>query len=185
MTFVNDCKNPKAVSLLIRGGTEHVVDELERAIHDALSVVKAALEDGKMTVGGGATATAIAMALREYAPTIGGHEQMAIKAFANAIEVIPKTLARNAGSDLIDMMFDIRQAHKNGNENIRIDGLNGKVADILKNNVIEPLRISKQEIQSATEASTMILRIDDVIASKSTTQIPPDGRSPSGNFDED
>ena len=109
MTFVTDCKNPKAVSILIRGSTEHVVDELDRGMHDALSVVKVALEDGKMTAGGGAAATAIAMALRDYATTVGGREQMAIEAYANAVEIIPKTLAENAGLDPIDMMLEIRR----------------------------------------------------------------------------
>ena len=185
MTFITECKNPKAVSILIRGGTEHVVDELERAMHDALSVVKAALEDGKMTVGGGATATAIAMALRDYAPSIGGREQMAIEAFANAIEVVPKTLSQNAGLDPIDIMLEIRQAQKKGNKYAGIDVFNGKVADMLKQNVVEPLRVSMQEIQSATEASTMILRIDDVIASKSTSSTPSGGKSPGGGSSED
>lgn len=97
MTFITGCKNPKAVSLLIRGGTEHVVDELERGVHDALSVVKVALEDERMNPGGGAAATEIAMALRDYVPSVGGREQMAIEAFANAVEVVPKTLSENAG----------------------------------------------------------------------------------------
>ncbi|MDH7507417.1 MAG: thermosome subunit beta [Candidatus Thermoplasmatota archaeon] len=185
MTFITDCKNPKAVSIFIRGGTEHVVDELERAMHDALSVVKAALEDGKMTAGGGATAAAIAMALRNYAPTIGGREQMAIEAFANAIEAVPKTLVQNAGLDPIDIMLEIRQAHKKGNKYAGIDVFNGKVADMLKQNVVEPLRVSMQEIQSATEASTMILRIDDVIAAKSTSSTPPGGKTPGAGSSED
>jgi thermosome len=176
LTFVIDCKNPKAVSVLLRGGTEHVVDELERALHDALSVVKSALEDGKITVGGGAAATEIAMTLRDFAPNIGGREQMAIEAFANAIEVIPKTLAENAGLDPIDMMLEIRSAHKKGKKNAGINVLTGRVDDMLKNNVIEPLRLGLQEIQAATEAATMILRIDDVIASKSSgPPMPPPG----------
>jgi thermosome len=166
MTFITDCKNPKAVSILIRGTTEHVLDELERGIHDALSVVKVALEDGKMTAGGGSAATAIAMALRDYAPTIGGREQMAIEAFANAIEVIPKTLSENAGLDPIDMMLEIRNAHKKGQKYAGINVFEGKVDDMLKNNVIEPLRLSMQEIDASSEAATMILRIDDVIAAK-------------------
>jgi len=167
MTFVTDCKNPKAVSILIRGSTEHVVDELERGMHDALFVVKVALEDGKMTPGGGAAATEIAMSLREYATTVGGREQMAIEAFANALEIVPKTLAENAGLDPIDMMIEVRTAHKKGNKTAGVDVFNGKVSDMIKNNVIEPLRVSVQEVQSSTEAATMILRIDDIIASKS------------------
>jgi len=193
MTFVTDCKNPKAVSILIRGGTEHVVDELERALHDALSVVKAALEDGKMTVGGGAAATAIAMALRDYAPTIGGREQMAIEAFADAIEVVPKTLAENAGLDPIDMMLEIRREHKKGNKHAGVDVLNGKVGNMLKNKVIEPLKVSLHEIEAASEAATMILRIDDVIAAKGGGGMPggpgggggmPGGTPPGGGMEE-
>ncbi len=175
LTFVTGCKNPKAVSILIRGGTEHIVDELERALHDALSVVKVALEDGKMTAGGGAAATAIAMALRDYAPSVGGREQMAIEAFANAIEVIPKTLSENAGLDPIDMMLEIRNAHKKGKKYAGINVFEGKVDDMLKNNVIEPLRVSMQEIDASSEAATMILRIDDVIAAKGTSGSTPPG----------
>jgi len=166
MTFITDCKNPKAVSILIRGTTEHVIDELERALHDALSVVKVALEDGKMTAGGGAAATEIAMGLRDYAPTVGGREQMAIEAYANAIEIVPKTLSENAGLDPIDMMLEVRSQHKKGNIHAGINVLGGKVDDMLKNKVLEPLRVSYQEIEAATEAANMILRIDDVIASK-------------------
>lgn len=166
MTFVTECKNPKAVSILIRGSTEHVVDELERGIHDALSVVKGALEDGKIIVGGGATATEIAMALRDYAPTVGGREQMAIEAFANALEAIPKTLAENAGLDPIDIMLEVRSAHKKGNKYAGVNVFTGKVDDMLKNNVLEPLRVGLQEIESSSEAAIMILRIDDVIAAK-------------------
>jgi len=187
MTFVTQCKNPKAVSILIRGTTEHVVDELERGLHDALSVVKVALEDGKMTAGGGAAATAIAMALRDYAPSVGGREQMAIEAFANAIEIVPKTLSENAGLDPIDMMLEVRSAHKKGKKYSGINVLSGKVDDMLKNNVIEPLRVSMQEIEASSEAATMILRIDDVIASKGggAPAMPPGGMGgmPPGGMD--
>jgi chaperonin GroEL (HSP60 family) len=182
MTFITGCKNPKAVSVLIRGSTEHVVDELERGIHDALFVVKVALEDGKMTAGGGAAATSISMALREYAPSVGGREQMAIEAFANAVEVVPKTLAENAGLDPIDMMIEMRRAHKKGNKYAGIDVFNGQVTDMFKNNVVEPLRVSVQEVQASTEAANMILRIDDVIASKSGGGGPPAGMPPGGGM---
>jgi len=178
MTFVTDCKNPKAVSILIRGTTDHIVDELERGLHDALSVVKVALEDGKMTAGGGSAAIAIAMALRDYAPSVGGREQMAIEAFANAIEIVPKTLSENAGLDPIDMMLSIRMEHKKGNKYSGINVLGGKVDDMLKNKVIEPLRVSLQEIEASSEAATMILRIDDVIASKGGGGAPPAGMPP-------
>ena len=180
MTFITGCKNPKAVSILIRGSTEHVVDELERGLHDALFVVKVALEDGKMTAGGGAAATSVSMVLRDYAPSVGGREQMAIEAFANAMEVVPKTLAENAGLDPIDMMIEMRRTHKKGNKYAGIDVSNGKVSDMLKNNVIEPLRVSVQEVQASTEAATLILRIDDVIASKSGGGGAPPGMPPGG-----
>ena len=181
MTFITGCKNPKAVSILIRGSTEHVVDELERGLHDALFVVKVALEDGKMTAGGGAAATSVSMALRDYAPSVGGREQMAIEAFANAMEIVPKTLAENAGLDPIDMMIEMRRTHKKGNKYAGIDVSNGKVSDMIKDNVIEPLRVSVQEVQASTEAANMILRIDDVIASKSGGGGgPPPGMPPGG-----
>jgi len=176
-TFIQDCKNPKAVSILLRGGTEHVVDELERGIHDSLSVVKVALQDGKMVVGGGASAMEIAMSLREYAPSVGGREQMAIESFADAVEIIPKTLAQNAGFDAVDIILELRRQHKKGNKNAGINVFTGKVEDMLKNHVIEPLSVGLQEIQAASEASMMILRIDDVIASKSggSSASPPGG----------
>jgi len=174
-TFIMKCKNPKAVSIMIRGGTEHVVDELERGLHDSLSVVKAALEDGKIITGGGSTATSIAMGLRDYASSVGGREQMAVEAFANAMEIIPKTLSQNAGLDPIDIMLKIRTEHKKGNKYAGVNVLEKKVDNMLKNNVIEPIRLGLSEILTATETATMILRIDDVIASKSGG-----GRMPSG-----
>ena len=125
------------------------------------------------------TAIAISMALRDYAPSVGGREQMAIEAFANAIEVVPKTLSENAGLDPIDMMLEIRSAHKKGQKYSGINVLKGKVDDMLKNNVIEPLRVSMQEIEASSEAATMILRIDDVIASKGGGG-PPPGMPPGG-----
>jgi thermosome len=175
-TFIMGCVNPKAVSIFIRGSTEHVIDELERSIHDSLFVVKIAIEDQKMTVGGGSAATEISMALRDYATTIGGREQMAIEAFAKAIDVVPKTLAENAGFDPIDMMLEIRSAHK---KNMKYAGVNvytGKIDDMYNKNVFEPLRVGIQEIQASSEAATMILRIDDIIASKTggkTPTVPP------------
>ena len=165
-TFVTECPSAKAVSILLRGGTEHVVDEAERAMHDALSVVAVALEDGKMTPGGGAAATEIAMALRDYAGTVGGREQMAIEAYANAFEVVPRTLAENAGLDEIDILLNLRRAHKKGDKNAGVNVFSGKIEDMVANHVIEPLRVGTQEIKASTEAAVMILRIDDVIAAK-------------------
>jgi thermosome len=184
-TFVMDCKDPKAVAILLRGGTEHIVDELERGLHDALFVVKVALEDGKMTVGGGASAIEMAMALGDYALSAGGREQMAIEAFAHALEIVPKTLSENAGLDPITMMIELRRLHKKGDKYAGINVLSGKVEDMFKNDVIEPLRLGSHEIQTATETATMILRIDDVIASrssKSTSPPPPGGGEGRGGY---
>jgi len=166
MTFVTGCKNPKAVSILIRGGTEHVVDEIERSMDDATSVVAVAIEDEKMITGGGSSAVEIALRLREYSASVGGREQIAIDAFASSMEVVPIALAENAGLDPIDILIELRKAHKNGKKNAGLNVYEGKVDDMLKQNVLEPFRVGKQAINSATDAAVMILRIDDVIASR-------------------
>ena len=180
MTFVTGCKNPKAVSVLIRGGTEHVVDEIERSLDDAMSVVAVAIEDGKMITGGGSTAVELALKLREYSATIGGREQIAIDAFASAMEVVPTALAENAGHDPIDILIDLRKAHKSGKVNAGVNVFTGKVIDMLKENVLEPFRVGKQAINSATDAAVMILRIDDVIASKGGRPGPGGPGGPGG-----
>ncbi len=164
MTFVEKCKNPKAVSIILRGGTEHVVDEVERAIHDALCVVGVAVEDGTFVVGGGAAEMELASKLRKYAATVGGREQLAIEAFTDALEVISKTLAESAGLDQIDTLVELRAEHEKGNKYAGLNVHTGKVADMQKIGVIEPARIKTQAIGSAAEAAIMILRIDDVIA---------------------
>ncbi len=166
MTFVTGCTGAKAVSILIRGGTEHVVDEIERSIEDATRVVAVAIEDGYMITGAGAAATELALRLRDYAATVGGREQLAIEAFANALEVIPRTLAENAGMDPIDVLIELRKAHKDHKIHYGVNVLAGKVGDMRAEKVLEPLRVGRQAIQSATEAAVMILRIDDVIAGK-------------------
>ncbi|MBU0685997.1 MAG: thermosome subunit beta [Thermoplasmatota archaeon] len=166
MTFVTGCKNPKAVSILIRGGTEHVVDEIDRSLNDAISVVSVAYEDGKLVTGGGSTAVELALKLRDYAASVGGREQIAIDAFASAMEVVPIALSENAGLDPIDVMISLRQAHKGGKKYAGINVFTGKVMDMKKEKVLEPIRIARQAISSATDAAVMILRIDDVIASK-------------------
>src|SRR2546428_2350313 len=166
MTFVTGCKNPKAVSILIRGGTEHVVDELERSLEDAVSVVSVAIEDGKYITGGGSTAMEIALGLRDYASTVGGREQIAIESFADAIEIVPRTLAENAGLDPIDTLIDLRKEHKKRHEHAAINVFTGKIEDARKNEVLEPIRVGLQALSSATDAAVMILRIDDVIAAK-------------------
>jgi len=170
MTFVIGCENPKAVSILIRGGTEHVVDEVERSLKDALHVVAKAVEDGKIVTGGGSSAVEIALRLRDYAASVGGRQQLAIEAFADAMEIVPRTLAENAGHDPIDMLIELRKAHKNGQVNAGINVYEGKVTDMKEVGVIEPIRVGKQAIDSATDAAIMILRIDDVIAAKGETK---------------
>jgi thermosome len=166
MTFVTGCKNPKAVSILIRGGTEHVVDEIDRSLNDAISVVSVAYEDGKLVTGGGSTAVELALKLRDYAASIGGREQIAIDAFASAMEVVPTALSENAGLDPIDVLIEMRQAHKAGKKYAGINVFTGKVVDMKREKVLEPIRVGRQAISSATDAAVMILRIDDVIASK-------------------
>ena len=167
MTFVEECDNPKSVSIILRGGTEHVVDELDRAMEDALRVVGVAVEDKMLVPGGGAPEVELALRLRAYASTVGGREQLAIESFADAMEIIPKTLAENAGLDQIDTLVALRSAHEKGVKSAGLDMDTGKPVDMLKLGVVEPLRVKTQAINSAAEAAVMILRIDDVIASKS------------------
>ncbi len=174
MVFVEGCKDPKTVSVLIRGGTERVVDEAERAFHDAVSVVRDAVEDGKIVPGGGAPEVEVASQLREYASTLKGREQIAVNKFADAMEIIPKTLAENAGHDPIDVIVALRAEHGKGKNTMGVDILTGKAKDMLKAGVLEPLRVKTHAIRSATEAASLILRIDDVIASKRSAG-PPGG----------
>ncbi|WP_400260057.1 thermosome subunit beta [Candidatus Methanomassiliicoccus intestinalis] len=166
MTFVTGCKNPKAVSMLLRGGTNHVIDEVERSLDDAMSVVAIAVEDGKMVTGGGSTAMEIAMKLREYAASVGGREQIAIDAYASALEVIPTALAENAGLDPIDILINLRKAHKDKKIHAGLNVYTGKIVDMSVEKVVEPIRVGRQAINSATDAAILILRIDDVIASR-------------------
>ncbi|MBE0517211.1 MAG: TCP-1/cpn60 chaperonin family protein [Methanophagales archaeon] len=182
MIFVEDCKNPKAVSILLRGGTEHVVDELERSMNDALRVVGVALEDGKYVAGGGAAEIEMALKLRDYAASVGGREQLAIQAFADAIEVIPRSLAENAGLDPIDMLVALRSAHEKGEKTAGLDVFKGEPTDMLKAGVIEPLRVKTQAISSGTESATMILRIDDVIAASAKAPPAGGGMPPGGGY---
>lgn len=179
MIYVSKCKNPKAVSIVVRGGTEHVVEELERAIHDALMVVSVVIEGKKIVAGGGAPETELSLQLREYAATVGGRAQLAIEAFAAAMEIIPRTLAENAGLDAINMLVDMRAAHAAGKKNYGVDADTKKPADMLKAGVVEPLRVKTQAVSSATEASVLILRIDDIIASSKAAG-PGAGMPPGG-----
>ncbi|MGI6021668.1 MAG: thermosome subunit alpha [Methanoculleus sp.] len=177
MVFVTECENPKAVSIIIRGGTEHVVAELDRAIEDALRVVSVTIEDKKFVAGGGAPEIELSLRLREYAATVGGRAQLAIEAFANALEIIPRTLAENAGLDPIDMLVALRAAHEKGGEDGKYMGLdvfNAVSGDMLKTGVVEPLRVKTQAVSSAAEAAVMILRIDDVIAASKSAGPSPE-----------
>ena len=166
MTFITGCPEAKSVSVLLRGGTEHVVDEIRRAFDDAVGVVSVAWEDGAVLTGGGSVLAALSRDLRTYAETIGGREQMAIEAFASALEIIPRTLAENAGLDPVTTLIALRKAHADGASHAGINVYEGGVVDMQAANVLEPLRVVEQAIQSATETAIMILRIDDVISSK-------------------
>jgi len=172
-----------AVTVVLRGGSEHVVDEAERSLHDALCVVRDAIEDAKVVAGGGAPEAEIAKQLREFAVQVGGREQLAIEAFAEAMESIPLALAENAGLDPIDIMVELRAKHEGvGNQWYGVDVFSGGVKDTYKLNLIEPLRVKSQVIKSATEAASMILRIDDVVAAKGTKGGPPGGPPGAGGM---
>jgi archaeal chaperonin len=166
MTYVLGCSNPRAVTILVRGGTEHVVDEVERAIEDALGDVVATLKDSKIVAGGGAVEVELSRRLREYAKGLTGRERLAVEEFAAALEFVPTTLAENAGMDPIDVLTELRAAHDSGGQNMGLNLLSAGVEDNLVGGVIEPLRIKTQAIASAVEVAIMILRIDDVIAAR-------------------
>ena len=170
MTYVNGCKNPKSLTILIHGGTEHVIDEVERAMKDGLGDVSCVLESGLIVLGGGAVEIEVAKRLREFSQSLGGREQLAVEEFAKALEFIPVTLAENAGLDPIDILTELRAAHDSGNMNSGLNLFTNKIEDVLKARIIEPYNIKKQAINSASEVATMILRIDDVIASKPSNQ---------------
>ncbi|TKJ17743.1 thermosome subunit [Candidatus Woesearchaeota archaeon B3_Woes] len=163
MTYIKECKNPKSVTLLIRGGTEHVVDEVKRAVTDAVGDVAAALKNGKVVAGAGSPELELSKGLMKYANSLSGREQLAVEAFAKSMEVIPRTLAENAGIDSIDSLTELKAAHDKKNKWAGIDVFTGKTMDAWKEGVIEPLKIKTQAIASASEVAVMILRIDDVI----------------------
>ncbi|HYB63557.1 MAG TPA: thermosome subunit beta [Thermoplasmata archaeon] len=177
MTFVTGCSNPRSVSILVRGGTEHVTQEVERSLHDALKVVGSVLEDGVVCPGGGATEIDLAMRLRKWAGTVGGREQLAVEAFAQALEAVPWALAENGGYDSINTLIELRSAHEGpkANRNIGVNLADGKAADMWKLRVLEPARVKRQAITSAAEVASMVLRIDDIIASKKSAPTSPPG----------
>ena len=177
MVFIQECKNPRSVSILIRGGLERMVDEAERAMKDALSVIRDVIEEPKIVAGGGAAEAEISKELRDYATTVGGREQLAIEAFADSIEIIPKALAENAGHDPIDVIVDLRASHeKEDGKTMGVDVYTGKVVDMLELGVLEPVKVKEQAIKSAAEAASMILRIDDVIAASKSKEEEKGGK---------
>jgi len=186
MLFIRECKNPKAVSILVRGGTEHVVDEAERSIHDAVCVTAAAIESGKYVPGGGATEVELAKELRKYSDSIGGREQLAVNAFADSLDIIPRTLAESAGMDAIDTLVSLKAKHeKKDNIGWGVSVLEGKINDMIAKSVIEPVKLKTQVIKSSSEVAEMILRIDDVIAANKPKGggMPPGGMPPGGMGD--
>jgi chaperonin GroEL (HSP60 family) len=180
MIFVEKCKDPHSVAILIRAGLERMVDEAERAMIDALSVVSDVIENNKIVAGGGAVEIEVAKELRKYANTVGGREQLAIEAFASAMEIIPRALTENAGFDPIDVLVELRSVHdKEDGKYMGINVFTGKIQNSIDNGVIEPIVVKEQAIKSAAESAAMILRIDDVITSKAPKG-GPGGGMPSG-----
>ncbi len=179
-TVVKECKNPKALTILIHGGTEHVLDEVERALEDGLGDVASSLKDGLVLPGGGAVEMELAKRLREFSGSLNGREQLAVEEFASALEFIPSTLAENAGMDPIDVLTELKAAHERGELSAGLNLFTNKIENILEARIIEPYKIKSQAINSASEVATMILRIDDVISSKgknrgmsSAGELPP------------
>ncbi len=164
MTYVMGCKNPKALTILIRGGTEYVMDEVERAMKDALGDVAATLKDSKVVSGGGAVEIELSIRLREFSKSLNGRERLAVEEFASSMECIPMTLAENAGLDPIDILTELKANHDANGKNMGLNLFNGKIEDTMIRGIIEPLKVKTQAIKSASEVAIMILRIDDVIA---------------------
>jgi chaperonin GroEL (HSP60 family) len=179
LVFIEGCKNAKAVSILIRAGLERLVDEAERSLNDALYVVVDIVKDNKIVAGGGAIEEELAKRIRSYAATVGGREQLAIERFADSLEIIPTTLTENAGLNTIDVLVAIRSAHEKADGLwMGLNAFTGEITDMMKEGVIEPLSVKVQAIKSAVEASSMILRIDDVIAASKAPPMPPKGGMP-------
>ena len=178
MIFVEGCEKAKAVSIILHGVSDQFLEEMERALDDALNVVLDVIRSGKIVPGGGAPEILVAEKLRQYASTLEGREQLAIRAFADAVESIPLTLAENSGFDPVDCLAALRAKHGQGMKNYGLDISTGEPADMLAQGVVEPLKVKTQAIKSATEAATMVLRVDDVIAAKREEMTPKPGQSP-------
>jgi thermosome len=178
MIFVEKCRSPQSVAILIRAGLERMVDEAERAINDSLSVVSDVIENNRVVPGGGAIESEMAKEIREYATKVGGREQLALEAFAESLEIVPKTLAENAGLEPIDILVGLRAGHEKAKGHVMgVNVFTGKIVDMEKSGVIEPMAVKEQAIKSAAEAASMILRIDDVIAA---TKPKEGGKGPGG-----
>jgi len=183
MTYVRGCRNPRAVTLLIKGSTEHVIDEIERAIKDGLGVVASAAKSGKIVAGGGAVEIELSMKLRDYAKTLGGREQLAVDEFAAALETIPETLAENAGLDPINVMTELKQKHMSGNARDGLNLFNNRIENCFDAGIVEPLKVKMQAVSSAAEVAAMILRIDDVLVSAGTNKGPAMSKNPYDGMD--
>ncbi|MFQ6054470.1 MAG: thermosome subunit alpha [Methanosarcinales archaeon] len=166
MFYIEECENPKSVTLVLHGPSEYILENLEGSVNDALHVIGDVIEDGKIIAGGSAPEIEVGLRLREYASTLSGREQLAVQAFADAIEIIPYSLAENSGLDPIDSLVDLRSKHKQGHKNSGLNLDSGDVVDMIENGIVEPLRVKKQMMKSATEAADMLLRIDDIFAAR-------------------
>ncbi|RQD82268.1 MAG: thermosome subunit [Methanocalculus sp. MSAO_Arc2] len=167
LTKISGCENAKAVTILIRGSTQYLVDELERAINDAKRVIQDAMEDGTYTIGGAAVETEMIVRIRDYAATVGGREQIAVEAFASAFEIIPVTLAENSGFNPIDKLVELKRAHADGQKHAGLNVFTGKIVDMEKEGVYEPMRVKRQAIQSASEIASLLVRVDDMMVTQS------------------
>ncbi|MEB3774363.1 MAG: thermosome subunit, partial [Desulfurococcales archaeon] len=185
MVFIEGAKNPRSVTIVIRGGFERLVEEADRALHDALSAVADAVMDGKIVAGGGAVEEEIARRLREWAKTVEGKEQLAVEAFIKALESLPQTLAYNAGHDPIEVLMKLRSAHEQGQKWAGIDIETGEIVDMWSKGVIEPSRVKTNAIKAGTEVASLILRIDDVIAAKKEETKEEKGPKTGGGEEED
>ncbi|MBD3355038.1 thermosome subunit, partial [Candidatus Woesearchaeota archaeon] len=180
LIYVEGCINPRAVTLVLRGGTEHVVDEVERAVKDGLGDVISALKSGKVVAGGGAIEIELSRRLRAFAKTLGGREQLAVEEFANSLECIPEALAENAGLDPIDILTELKQRHEAGSQRDGLNLFSNRIEDVFSVGIVEPLKVKTQAISSASEVAMMILRIDDVLTSENSGQGGMPSRVPQG-----